>query len=325
MEVQEFGSTQENVGGPVQVFNAYINNLADAIRKPRIDPLESQVACWEGCTNAERSAVVQKTEKVCQLICDVVAPNNGEELFKEIVNQHQNRVETGGTGLQALVTAYQNAPSESLKTQILSIYANNFTTTELKHLHKPFEDLSDRQIKKARAQAKTEGLGVPAEKIPQHRICVDQRQLDHFLEFTMRPYYYQDVAYGTRTLKLESGEELVMPNVVRTVARCTIINQYLQHCEETGFEPISRSTMWRVLDVQEASQRKSLRGLDNTAADGADGFDVLLRIVDELERVGAEKDWCVQARKKLREGKLYLKTTYRDHCRENGSCCPDHC
>ena len=43
--------------------------------------------------------------------------------------------------------------------------------------------------------------------------------------------------------------------------------------------------MWRVLDVQEASQRKSLRGLDNTAADGADGFDVLLRIVDELERV----------------------------------------
>ena len=141
----------------------------------------------------------------------------------------------------------------------------------------------------------------------------------------MRPYYYQDVAYGTHTLKLESGEELVMPNVVRTVARCTIINQYLQHCEETGFEPISRSTMWRVLDVQEASQRKSLRGLDNTAADGADGFDVLLRIVDELERVGAEKDWCVQARKKLREGKLYLKTTYRDHCRENGSCCPDHC
>ena len=124
----------------------------------------------------------------------------------------------------------------------------------------------------------------------------------------MRPYYYQDVAYGTRTLKLESGEELVMPNVVRTVARCTIINQYLEHCKETGFNPISNSTMWRVLDVQEASQRKSLRGLDNTAADGADGFKDLLRIVDELEHVGAAKDWCEQARKKLREGKLYLKT-----------------
>ena len=121
---------------------------------------------------------------------------------------------------------------------------------------------------------------------------MDQHQLDHFLEFTMRPYYYQDVAYGSRTLKLDSGEELVMPNVVRTVARCTIIQQYLEHCKETEFQPISRSNMWRVLDVQEASQRKSLLGLDNTTAEGADGFQELLRIVDELERVGAEKD-CV--------------------------------
>jgi len=88
---------------------------------------------------------------------------------------------------------------------------------------------------------------------------------------------------------------------------------------------MSRSTMWRLLEVQEASERKSLRGLDNTAPDGADGFKDLLRIVDELERVGALKDWCEQARKRLHEGKLYLKTTYRDHCREDGSCCPDNC
>ena len=41
----------------------------------------------------------------------------------------------------------------------------------------------------------------------------------------MRLYYYQDVAYDTRTIKLENGEEFVIPNVVRTVAECTIINQ----------------------------------------------------------------------------------------------------
>jgi len=83
--------------------------------------------------------------------------------------------------------------------------------------------------------------------------------------------------------------------------------------------------MWRVLEDQEASQSKSLRGLDNTAADGADGFKHSLRIVDEIERAGALKDWCEQARKRLHEGKLYLKTTYHDYCREDGSCCPDHC
>ena len=102
-------------------------------------------------------------------------------------------------------------------------------------------------------------------------------------------HYFQDVAYGTHTIKLESVEEFVMPNMVRTVAKCTIINQCMDHCKENGFEPKSKSTMWWVLEVQEANQRKSLRRLDDTAAEGADGFKNFLQIIDELERVGAVK------------------------------------
>ena len=41
----EFGLTPENADNPVQVFNSCMDSLADAIRKPRIDPLLSQVAC----------------------------------------------------------------------------------------------------------------------------------------------------------------------------------------------------------------------------------------------------------------------------------------
>ena len=67
------------------------------------------------------------------------------------------------------------------------------------------------------------------------------------------------------------------------------------------------------------------RGLDNTAAEGADGFKDFLQIIDELERVGAEKDWCKEVRKRLQESKLYLKTTYRNHCKEDDSKCADHC
>ena len=66
-------------------------------------------------------------------------------------------------------------------------------------------------------------------------------------------------------------------NIVCIVARCSIINEYVGHCKETGFHAISSSTMWRVLDLQEASQRKSLRGLDNAAADGVDDFKDLLK------------------------------------------------
>ena len=59
-----------------------------------------------------------------------------------------------------------------------------------------------------------------------------------------------------------------MPNVIRTVPRSTMIMQYLQHFKEGSFEPASGSTLFRILEVREASPQKSLSGLDNIAAKG---------------------------------------------------------
>ena len=123
-------------------------------------------------------------------------------------------------------------------------------------MHEPFEKLSDRQIKKSRAHAKNVGVGFNVEKLQSHRVRIDFMKLDHFLSFADQPYFYQDVAYGTRTLKLDSGERLVMPNVVRIVGRSTMIEQYFKHCSEGGVDPLGRSTLYRILQVREASQKK---------------------------------------------------------------------
>ena len=72
---------------------------------------------------------------------------------------------------------------------------------------------------------------------------------------------------------------------------------------------MSRATLWGILEVQEASQRKSPKGLDNTVADGVDGFEALHKILDQLEEVGANKEWCAQTCTRLKEAKLYLKRT----------------
>ena len=58
------------------------------------------------------------------------------------------------------------------------------------------------------------------------------KRVDHFLDFINRPYFYQDVAFGTRNLELESGEILTMPNVVRTVTRSTMITLYIGLCKD---------------------------------------------------------------------------------------------
>jgi hypothetical protein len=104
-----------------------------------------------------------------------------------------------------------------------------------------------------------------------------------------------------------------------------VIEQYFKHCKDDDFEPLGRSRLFAILKVRESSQRKSLQGLDNIAASGTDGFDMLQKIVDDLEQYGSERGWCEIMRTNLRDGKRYLKTEYRAHCREKESTCPDHC
>ncbi|PFX17275.1 Transposon TX1 uncharacterized 149 kDa protein [Stylophora pistillata] len=128
-----------------------------------------------------------------------------------------------------------------------------------------------------------------------------------------------------RKLRLSSGEKITMPNVIRKVTRSTMVKQYLQFCEEEQFEPLSRSTLFRILEVREASQQKSLSNLDNTAADGSAGFAKLLRIVDEIDKFMLAKNVVDELRKALSKGKRYLKTQFQSHCQEDESECPDHC
>ena len=137
---------------------------------------------------------------------------------------------------------------------------------------------------RAPAHTRECGPGLAVEKSPSHCIRLDLKMVDHFIDFVNRPYFYQDVAFRTKKLKLENGEEMVMPNVIRTVTCSTMIVQYLTFCEEEMVQPLSHATLFRILEVRAASQQKSLSGLDNTAADGSAGFEKLKTIVDHFEK-----------------------------------------
>ena len=163
---------------------------------------------------------------------------------------------------------------------------------------------------------------MPEEEI-HHRVRIDMTKVHHFVEFINRPYFYQDVSYGTKFLKLDSGEIIEMRNVVRTVTRSTMISQYIQFCQEEKFEPLSRTTLFKILEVRQASQRKSLQGLDNTAADGSAGFHKIEMIVDDLEKGGMIRQCCDEVKERLKSGKCYLKTNYRVHCNTEKALCPN--
>ena len=103
------------------------------------------------------------------------------------------------------------------------------------------------------------------------------------------------------------------------------ISQHIQFCQEEKCEPLSRSSLCKILEVREASQRKSLQGLDNTATDGSAAFQTVEGIVDDLEKEGLARQWCTEVKERLKDAKHYLKTGYRVHWKPETATCPDHC
>ena len=95
------------------------------------------------------------------------------------------------------------------------------------------------------------------------------------MEFIARPEYIQDVAYETRKIHLDSGEEFTVPGAIRTMIPARIIKQYQSYCESTNFSPLGRTTLYNILDVCAASAQKSLEGLDYISTSGSDAFDEL--------------------------------------------------
>ena len=104
-----------------------------------------------------------------------------------------------------------------------------------------------------------------------------------------------------------------------------MIAQYLELCQEKTFEPLSQATLYRILEVREASQRKALKGLDNVEAEGTAAFKTLDKVVEELQKAGASPVWIVNIKERLNQGEKYLKTDYKVHYKEDSSPCRDHC
>ena len=77
-----------------------MENLAEEAGKKYSDPLEYQLKSWDDCSDVEKKTFVYKAKEACQLVCDVIAPRDGEKL--EAVKQQHNVSAASDTGLQAI-------------------------------------------------------------------------------------------------------------------------------------------------------------------------------------------------------------------------------
>ncbi|PFX16505.1 hypothetical protein AWC38_SpisGene19224 [Stylophora pistillata] len=174
-------------------------------------------------------------------------------------------------------------------------------------------NLSRYRFNIARHHILLHGRGATVPLAENKRMKVSPPQLDHFLAFITSSYVMQDLPFGAKTLKLSSNTEIRIPNVVRTMIPEQIVQQYQSYCHETGFVPISRCTLCRILKVCSASVRNSLQGLDYVSGEGAKAFDELAAVIENLgdysRGLSREKSQC----EKLKQTKRYLKGDFKDN------------
>ena len=129
----------------------------------------------------------------------------------------------------------------------------------------------------------------------------------------------KDVAYGITNLKYSTGETQTIPHAVITASYKHIILYYLQrYCQENQFIPVSQSTLYKILKELKPSQRKSLAGLDNTTADGLNGYNTL---EDNLKKHFKSHKRLIDS---LEKGKRYIKIG-NSQCCTNYNPCASHC
>ncbi|XP_078349911.1 uncharacterized protein LOC144634762 isoform X2 [Oculina patagonica] len=316
-EKEYFPTPQRN--RELKTLNRCIGNVSDG----RISPVRFQLnQPISDVAVSTRPYIKRKSKEVVETTLECIAPGQSAELLA-LLTTTPTTMESNPESkvMETLISLYEGATSWYTKRTILSIFVLHYTKTQLKAM---VPGLTTWRIDQARKHAAFVGEGVSEEREPVIRYRLVGEKVDHFLDFISSPHYLQDVAYGTRKLKLSTGESIEIPDLVRTVISSRMVKVYQSYCREVDFNPLGRSTLFSILKICAASQKKSLAGLDNVTSEGASAFENLEEIVQKMASLGASLQWVDDVKQRLRTAKRYLKADYKLHVLEE-SPCADHC
>ena len=299
--------------------------LSDAIIEisdGRVSPIKSTSRSpWPELGERQRGYYVRKAREVIETTLQCLAPGSEADLWFSTVESMPFGQSKPNDATERLVQAYKLAGNRHTRLQILSLFVNIFSKRQLQEI---LPGISKRQIDEARKHADLRGPGKLPSPPEIRRMRLEATKTDHFLDFVSSSSLLQDVSYGTKSLKLDSDEKLLVPAAIRTVIPSRIIKQYQSFCESVEFKPYSDRTLFRILDACSASKQVTLQGLDYIATEGVEALDKLKSNVTLLQDNGVDVIWANEITQDLKACKRYLKTDYKTHISSEERC-KDHC
>ncbi|KAK3107867.1 hypothetical protein FSP39_023918, partial [Pinctada imbricata] len=263
----------------------------------------------------------RKADEGTSFLCDLIAPRQSKDLKQQISTNFIS--DLSSNIIETVVKMYEQTSDGNVRCQLLSILAKRMTKPELESLlQKP---VTSYLYYKARGMPiESSGLNLET-STPKYRQRMNEEKLQYAMGFFLDPAFTQYVSFGTRELKMDTGEKIVIPDVVRTVCHSQIVNLYTSYCEQSDFLPLSKSSLYKILSTCAASKRTCLQGLDNIASDGSEAYKTLQEIATDLHKEGyIDRQSFDEITEKLSASKNYLRTDYKLHVSSKNKCA-DHC
>lgn len=254
-----------------------------------------------------------KAFDILQAGLSVIVPGQEEQVTEAFFLKHQAKYTLGmdeyanSNVLEILMTVYEEADTWKMRRLILSIIAPHYSLEDMK---KYSPNITKYMHTEARRHALNYGSGKLAPDRNDARInCIDDESLEHFIQYLFSPSVSIDCPFGEKKLTLKSGDSFKVPAIILRTVRTQVVRMYILYCKDNGYAHHSARTYMRVLEAIGPSVRKQMRGLDNYAAEGAEGYEDLLNISHQVFKEEEVHDIKIR----LKQSKNYLKTEYKTH------------
>lgn len=258
-----------------------------------------------------------------EFLAECVTPGQTEKVMNAVMMKilDGEQKESLDVMTEALIQSYLQQNERNTQIQILSLFANKFTKEKLMEM---VPGLTTFKIDAARRHAAITSPGhlLNPPKICRARLTVPK--INHFIEFISSPIYHQAVGYGAKCLKLSSGIEIKAPKIVRNVIPARLIATYQNYCKDVGLSCFKRATLYNILKVCAATQKKKMYGLDNITSEGMRGMEILMKVVSRLEMFGLPSQKVEHLKHIVSHAYQHLKFKIKGHI-QSSSNCVDHC
>ena len=100
------------------------------------------------------------------------------------------------------------------------------------------------------------------------------------------------MAYGTVTARMEDGEFLIMPKMIRNTQKATLVRMCKAHLRSFRFPVPCDVTLYKILDVLPAAPARIMVGINPHQEEAMTSFGVLVEITKRLTVYGLKPEAC---------------------------------